>query len=412
MLGFRNIEGAIMTSSPAHVTNRRPLAEIVVQEMTNIILNGELRPGDKLNEVEIAERLNVSRGPVREATRQLQEAGLLEAFAYRGSYVRKLNQREVAEIYTLREMLECTAAADAVRVAASDDLRAIDEALRDTEMAALSNARARMIEADVAFHLALCRAGHNLRIAETFAKLATELRLVHLMMNPNSEELRAAAQDHGAILSALRDRNTDRVIDTLRGHISAERDQVLQYLGPHGDSSGAPAKTHRTEATPPSRFTGKVALRTHEPGDFPLLARMNRELADDEGHRNPMSVAEMEARFHRFVEEEGWSVDLFLLGDEIVGYATYRREVDPTNPGGDRVFLRQFYIARHYRRDGMGQAAFEALSTTRFRAGDRVVLEVIENNPGGRVFWLRTGFTPYSSLLEYSVPAPAEVKGA
>ncbi|MCM2477288.1 GNAT family N-acetyltransferase [Rhizobium sp. CG5] len=380
------------------------MAQIVVEEITNIILSGELRPGDKLNEVEIAERLNVSRGPVREASKQLQEAGLLEAFAYRGSYVRKLNQREVAEIYALREILECTAANDAVRIAAPDDLRAIEEALRNTETAALSNARGLMIEADVEFHLALCRAGHNFRIAETFSKLATELRLVHLMMNPDSEQLRNAAADHAVIYGALRERSADRLISALRGHILTERDRVLQYLGPHGDSTGSGNPSRAGEAAKPLRFAGKVTLRPHQPGDFQLLARMNRELADDEGHRNPMTVAEMEERFHRFVDQEGWSVDLFLLDDEVVGYATHRREADPTNPGNQRVFLRQFYIVRHYRQDGMGQIAFGALAESRFHPEDRVVLEVIENNPGGRVFWLRCGFTPYSSLLEYSVP--------
>src|SRR5690606_27727113 len=109
--------------------------------------------------------------------------------------------------------------------------------------------------------------------------------------------------------------------------------------------------------------------RSHTSDDFPLLARMNRELADDEGHRNPMTVSEMEERFHRFVGIEGWSVDLFLLGDEIVGYATHRRETDPTDPGSQRVFLRQFYIARHHRRDGLGQAAFDILAATRFNSG-------------------------------------------
>lgn len=383
---------------------RKPLAEIVVEEITNIILSGELRPGDKLNEVEIAERLNVSRGPVREASRQLQEAGLLEAFAYRGSFVRKLNQREVAEIYALREILECTAATDAVRIAAPEDLRAIEEALRNTETAALSNARGLMIEADVEFHLALCRAGHNFRIAETFSKLATELRLVHLMINPDSVQLRNAADDHAAIFGALRERSADRLISALRGHIVTERDRVLQYLGPHGDSTESSLHSRTPEGSTPLRFAGKITVRAHKAEDFPLLARMNRELADDEGHRNPMTVAEMEQRFHRFVEEEGWSVDLFMLDDEIVGYATHRREADPTNPRRQRVFLRQFYIVRHYRRDGMGQTAFSTLAATRFQGEDRVVLEVIENNPGGRVFWLRCGFTPYSSLLEYSVP--------
>ncbi|MCO6187615.1 GNAT family N-acetyltransferase [Rhizobium sp. L1K21] len=385
---------------------RRPLAEIVVEQISSIILNGELRPGDKLNEAEIAERLKVSRGPVREATRQLKEAGLLETHAYRGAFVRKLDQREISDIYALREILECTAALAAVRLASPDDFGAIENALRDTETAALSNARARMIEADVAFHTALCHAGHNGRITETFSKLATELRLVHLMMSPNPDQLKAAALDHRTIMEALRNRTPDRLIAALRSHITGERDLVLQYLGPHGDTANtaSPAASISQEMPLASRFIGKVSVRKHTSEDFPLLARMNRELADDEGHRNPMNVSEMEERFRKFVGHEGWSVDLFLLDDEIVGYATHKRETDPSNPRRQRIFLRQFFIVRHYRRDGMGQAAFNALASARFKAGDHLMLEAIENNPGGRVFWQRLGFTPYSAILEYTIP--------
>jgi GNAT superfamily N-acetyltransferase len=116
-----------------------------------------------------------------------------------------------------------------------------------------------------------------------------------------------------------------------------------------------------------------------------------------------MTIQDMEDRFRRFVDEEGWSVDLFLLDSEVVGYATHRREPEPSAVNAERVFLRQFYIARHYRRHGLGQAAFDALTAARFKPGDRVILEAIENNPGGRVFWLRVGFTPYSAILEHFV---------
>ncbi|WP_011579913.1 GNAT family N-acetyltransferase [Chelativorans multitrophicus] len=380
---------------------RRPLAETVREQISNIILNGELKPGDKLNEMEIAGRLEVSRGPVREAARQLEEMGLLETHAFRGSYVKKFSQREVADIYSLREILESTAALEAVRLATPSDLNAIEVAMRDTETAALSNSRSRMMESDAAFHTALCRAGKNDRITETFKRLATELRLVHLMMSPNPEQLRAAALDHAAILRALRSRNAQHVVDALRSHITGERDVVLQYLAPHGSNTGSSVSPRGVDGPQETRFTGKIIISRHSAKDYPLLARMNRELADDEGHRNPMTVAQMEERFRHFVNKEGWSVDLFKVGDEIVGYATHRRDNDPTNPNRQCVFLKQFYIVRHYRRDNFGKAAFDALAAARFQEGERVVLEVIENNPGGRVFWMRVGFTPYSSMLEY-----------
>lgn len=395
-----DIDTAADGASP---TKRRTLVETVTEEITQIILNGELRPGDKLREVEIAGRLGVSRGPVREASRRLQEVGLLTGHPFRGSFVRKLSQREVADIYTLRAVLECTAVEEAVRLIEPADLAVIETALRETETAALSNAHGRMIEADVAFHTALCRAGHNDRITDTFSRLATELRLVHLMMHPGPDQLHAAVRGHAAILDAIQARSAESLIAALRAHIFDERDIVLQYLGPHGDSPPKPMAIDPKSEPVISRFAGKVRIRPHVRGDFPLLARMNRELADDEGHRNPMTIPEMEERFRRFVDEEGWSVDLFQLDDEIVGYSTHRREPDPSNPRGQRIFLRQFYIVRHYRRDGLGQAAFNALIVARFHSGEQILLEAIENNPGGRVFWLRMGFTPYSTILEHFI---------
>lgn len=382
---------------------RTTLVETVAEEITRIIVNGELNPGDKLNEVEIAKRLGVSRGPVREASRQLQEIGLLQVQPFRGSFVRRLTQREVADIYALRAVLECTAAEAAVQLAEASDLTALESALHDTETAAFSNAIGRMIEADVTFHTALCRAGHNNRITETFGKLATELRLVHLLMTPSANQMRAAAREHAVILDALRARSGDRTVGAVRGHVLRERDIILQYLGPHGYSDPSIADADSVPEPKASKYAGKVTIHPHAPTDFPLLARMNRELADDEGHRNAMTIPELEDRFRRFVDEDGFSVDLFRINDEIVGYATYRREPDPADLKGHRVYLRQFYIVRHYRREGLGQVAFHALAAARFRPGERIILEAIDNNPGGRAFWLRVGFTSYSTILEHVV---------
>ncbi len=151
----------------------------------------------------------------------------------------------------------------------------------------------------------------------------------------------------------------------------------------------------------------KLALRRCEPNDLVLLARMNRELIEDEGHRNPMTVPQLKQRFERFITEEGWNVDVILLGNEIAGFATHRYEPDVAEPDGTHVRLRQFYIARSMRRGGIGRSALELLIAERFRTGDRIFLEVFVTIPGGKIFWSRTGFKPYATTMERLV----EMKG-
>lgn len=149
--------------------------------------------------------------------------------------------------------------------------------------------------------------------------------------------------------------------------------------------------------------TVELAIRQADPADFDLLARMNRELIEDEGHRNPMTVAQLKERFQRFVCAEGWQVDVVLHGSDIAGFATHRYEPDNAEPSGMHVHLRQFYIARDKRGGGIGRGAFELLTKTRFKRGERVFLDVLETNPGGKAFWSRTGFTPYGTTMELVV---------
>jgi GNAT superfamily N-acetyltransferase len=143
-----------------------------------------------------------------------------------------------------------------------------------------------------------------------------------------------------------------------------------------------------------------LALRQATPADFDLLARMNRELIEDEGHRNPMTVPQLKERFQRFVSKDGWHVDVILIDGTIGGFATHRYEPDVTEPSGQRVYLRQFYIARDRRGGGVGRAALDLLIDARFKDGDRIFLNVLEANPGGKQFWTRTGFAPYDTTME------------
>ena len=144
----------------------------------------------------------------------------------------------------------------------------------------------------------------------------------------------------------------------------------------------------------------EIRVRPATRADLKLVARMNKELIEDEGHRNPMTVDQLEQRAAGFMDESGWRIDLFEQAGSVVGYATWKLEDDNTEPSGKRVYLRQFYVALESRGGGVGRQALNALMGREFPADTRVLLEVMQSNPGGQQFWSRMGFAPYSHLLE------------
>lgn len=131
-------------------------------------------------------------------------------------------------------------------------------------------------------------------------------------------------------------------------------------------------------------------VATHE--DVSNLARMNRLLIQDEGHRNPMSLAELEKRMLGWLEVE-YQAALFEESGRALGYALYRFDEE-------WVYLRQFFIEREERRKGIGRAAFEWLLENPWKASSRVRLEVLCENLAGQGFWKALGFEVYALTLE------------
>ncbi|MCM2477291.1 GNAT family N-acetyltransferase [Rhizobium sp. CG5] len=148
-----------------------------------------------------------------------------------------------------------------------------------------------------------------------------------------------------------------------------------------------------------------ITLRRASEADLLRIASMNRELIQDEGHRNPMTLVQLEDRAREFLCKGDWYIDLLETDGKVAGFATWREEDDITELSGKRIYLRQFYIARDVRGGGMGRRAFEALMSQRFPPDSRILLEVLHSNPGGQEFWAKMDFTPYSQLVERRSPA-------
>ncbi|MBN1992988.1 MAG: GNAT family N-acetyltransferase [Anaerolineae bacterium] len=126
--------------------------------------------------------------------------------------------------------------------------------------------------------------------------------------------------------------------------------------------------------------------------DCLLLAQLNHQLIRDEGHPNPMNVAELENRMRGWLAAAYEGV-IFLESENVVAYALYRDD-------GSQIYLRQFFVARSQRRRGVGRRAMQILFNQVWPKNKRLVVEVLCSNNPGLQFWKSMGFKEYSLSLE------------
>jgi GNAT superfamily N-acetyltransferase len=124
--------------------------------------------------------------------------------------------------------------------------------------------------------------------------------------------------------------------------------------------------------------------------DAPVLAALNHQLIQDEGHRNPMSEAELADRMRSWLSNEYRAV--IFETTEIAAYA-----LDREYP--DHIYLRQFFVPRHLRRAGIGRQCIQILFEQIWPA-KRVTVDVLSANPAGVSFWRSVGFSDYCLTLE------------
>jgi predicted acetyltransferase len=126
--------------------------------------------------------------------------------------------------------------------------------------------------------------------------------------------------------------------------------------------------------------------------DCELLAKLNHQLIHDEGHRNRMSVAELEERMRDWLSSE-YAAFIFEEGREVVAYAVYREQPE-------EIYLRQFFVLRNRRRRGIGRQAFEILRFRIWPANKRLSVDVLVQNTAAVAFWRAAGYKDYSLTLE------------
>jgi len=212
------------------IETRRSLAEDAAERIREAILAGDLRPGERLVEVRIAEQLGISRGPLREAFRVLRVEGLVVDVPNRGTFVVRLSPDDVREIFDLRAAVETRAAKTLARRASESELRELGILLDRLEAAAESGDVRAVARADLAFHDAVCRLSGNRRLHAVFARDVPTMQALIKIDDQLYHSLAEAASEHRPLLSAIEAGDPETAAAGFEAHIDQARDLVAEVI--------------------------------------------------------------------------------------------------------------------------------------------------------------------------------------
>lgn len=246
-------------------TNMRPLVttsyrHMVGEQLRAAIASGELGAGERLNEVAVAKQLGVSPTPVREAFRDLEQAGLIEVIPYRGARVRPLTERDLSEIYSLRAHLEQMGMRLAYSRLTKSDFDELEGLIREMEDRARNDDPAGVVKHDVAFHrLIMAKADHSL-LLKTWEQIhPSRWTYVTVRVLANRGPL-YIAQRHWPLLEALQGPSPDLAVQAAAQHIELVGDEAMHVLRgePDTEKPGAKLSDERTNKLPTDNSRAKA----------------------------------------------------------------------------------------------------------------------------------------------------------
>lgn len=210
-----------MTAEPGFLRlEKTSLREQALSALRKAITTGQIQPGTHLVETELSEALQISRGTLREAMRQLQQEGLISAGARGRLSVRHLDTKEIRDIFGVRAALEALAASElASRSDRAEVVAELRGAVEDMERWAASNLEDR-IEADLRFHRTLCRLSDNETLMHSWSSLEGSIRMSIMYAGVERALKNMDAKRHLEIVDAIESGDGAAAADAVRAHMA------------------------------------------------------------------------------------------------------------------------------------------------------------------------------------------------
>jgi phosphonate utilization transcriptional regulator len=213
------------------------LSSAAQQEIERMILEGEIAPGSKLTEAWLSERLGVSRGPIREAFRMLEEAGLVRQEKNRGVFVRDIPLEEAVEIYDLRAAMDELVGRRLAETMTPDQMKAARAIAERMDLAARAGNADAYHLLNLEFHDALVGFAGNRKLAGVYRKLVKELALFRRRNLRDQQLLPHSAAEHRGILKAIASGDPEQAGRAMFDHVMHSKERALK-----GESVRQPAR--------------------------------------------------------------------------------------------------------------------------------------------------------------------------
>jgi DNA-binding GntR family transcriptional regulator len=200
------------------------------QELKRIILEHQVPLGGKLNEAELAAGLGISRTPVREAINRLQKEGLVEIYPQKGAFVIQLTEKDILELFLIREKLEGLAAYLAAERINESHLARLTSCIQGFCEPFGEKDIKQYAKKDFKFHQTIVMLSDAQRLINLISTLYDHIRIFRLTTMGLSDRMKTSLEDHRLLIEALRKRSPEESEERMRLHIRHVRDGVMENI--------------------------------------------------------------------------------------------------------------------------------------------------------------------------------------
>ena len=207
-----------------------PLREVVFNTLRQGILTGILKPGERLMEIHLAEKLGVSRTPIREAIRMLELEGLVTMVPRKGAEVAMISKQDLSDVLEVRRVLDGLATELATKRISDEEKEALKRAEEHFKEATATGDAIKIAQADVEFHDVILKASGNKRLIQMMNNLAERIYRYRLECIKDSDNHPRLLKEHAQLVDYVLKGDVEKAVEAAKKHIDNQELNVLNHL--------------------------------------------------------------------------------------------------------------------------------------------------------------------------------------
>ena len=207
-----------------------PLRDVVFNTLREAILKGDLKPGERLMELQLASKLGVSRTPIREAIRMLEQEGLAVTTPRKGAEVAKMTLKDMEDVLEIRDALDELAVRIACQKITDEQLKQLEDVKELFEKNTQTNIVKNIAEADVSFHDVIYEATGNPKLVTLLNNLREQVYRYRVEYIKDPKNYPTLIAEHEAILDSLKNRDVKNAVEAMHVHVANQAEAVKMVI--------------------------------------------------------------------------------------------------------------------------------------------------------------------------------------